>query len=166
MKFRTWTWLLLLPSFLAAQDPDHIRVQVIEIRKKRMADELNLSKDIAPRFMTIYSDHLDRMHELLEGRREVFVKLHHASELEDEIRGDRVLALVYRLQAMDDSLLRERHSVLKRLESVLTPPQMARYVVFESRFDDKVRETLMFIRKKRPHFPRKYEFQIEEFERD
>jgi hypothetical protein len=142
----------------AAQEFHHVREKIVELKKKKMVEELGLEGEEARKFLDIYAVHIDQMHQLHRQRKELSKKLKHMAAIGYDVPGDRILQTISELNKVDETMLQERNKTMIKMEGILNPPLMAKYVLFEMRFDDKLRETLMFIRHKRPKERPPWEF--------
>lgn len=155
---RWFAMLFLTVGVCAAQEFHHVREKIVELKKKKMVEELGLEGEEARKFLDVYAIHIDQMHQLHRQRKELSKKLKHMAAIANDVPGDRILQTISELNRVDETMLQERSKTMLKMESILKPPLMAKYVLFEMRFDDKLRETLMFIRHKRPQKSPPWEF--------
>lgn len=154
-------WLMVL--FLSAgtclaQEFHHVREKIVELKKKKMVEELGLEGDEERKFLDVYAVHIEQMHELHRQRKELSKKLRHMAAIGNDVPGDRILQTISELNRVDETMLQEKSKTMLKMEGILKPPLMAKYVLFEMRFDDKLRETLMYIRHQRPKKSPPWEF--------
>jgi len=110
------------------------RIKLIEV--------LNLNEDTAIRFFARRHENQKKMKEILD-RRDDAIK-----DIEDEIQNGTQDDATYKdkinaLLSLESSISKERENFLRALSDILSPVQIAKLVVFESRFRREVRETLM-----------------------
>lgn len=125
------------------QGKDQRPLQRIEQWEKiKLIDALNLNEDTAIRFFARRHENQKKMKEILDQRDDAI------KSIEDEIRNgnqndasykDKVNALL----SLENNISKERENFLRSLSDLLSPMQIAKLVVFESRFRKEVRETLM-----------------------
>ena len=107
-----------------------------------MIDALNLDEETAIRFFARRHENQKKMKEILDQRDDAI------RELEDEIRNGNQSDAVYKdklsvLLSLENNISKERENFLRSLGDLLSPMQIAKLVVFESRFRKEVRESLM-----------------------
>ncbi len=125
------------------QGQDQRPLQRIEQWERlKLIDALNLNEETAIRFFARRHENQKKMKEILDLRDDAI------RELEDDIRSanqndasykDKVNALL----SLENNISKERENFLRSLSDLLSPMQIAKLVVFESRFRKEVRETLM-----------------------
>jgi len=123
-----------------------------------MVEELGLQEQEARQFLDIYGVYIVQMHDLTRERKKLSKKLRHMAALGNDVPGDRIRETIHELNRIDEAMLNEKNKNMSKMEMFLKPPQMAKYVLFEMRFDDKLRETLMFIRRQRHNGPPPFDF--------
>jgi len=110
--------------------------------RTKLIDALNLNEDTAIRFFARRHENQKKMKEILDQRDDAI------RDLEDEIKnGDQNDASykkkVDNLLSIENRIGTERENFLRSLSDLLSPIQIAKLVVFETRFRKEVRETLM-----------------------
>ena len=108
----------------------------------KLIDALNLNEETAIRFFARRHENQNKMKEILDRRDEAI------RDIEDEIRNGGQNDALYKekvnaLLSLENSISKERENFLRSLSDILSPMQIAKLVVFESRFRREVRETLM-----------------------
>ncbi len=125
------------------QGQDQRPIQRIEQWERlKLIDALNLNEETAVRFFARRHENQKKMKEILDRRDDAI------RDIEDEIRnGDQNDALykdkVNALLSLENNISKERENFIRSLSDLLSPMQIAKLVVFESRFRKEVRETLM-----------------------
>ena len=108
----------------------------------KLIDALNLDEETAIRFFARRHENQKKMKEILDQRDDAI------RELEDGIRNGNQNDAVYKdklsvLLSLENNISKERGNFLRSLSDLLSPMQIAKLVVFESRFRKEVRESLM-----------------------
>ncbi|MEK6552795.1 MAG: hypothetical protein AABZ54_05030 [Bacteroidota bacterium] len=125
------------------QGKDQRPLQRIEQWERiKLIDVLNLNEDTAIRFFARRNENQNKMKEILDQRDDAI------SDLENEIRNGNQNDALYKekvnnLLLLEGSISKARENFLRSLSDLLSPLQIAKMVVFESRFRKEVRETLM-----------------------
>lgn len=111
------------------------RIKLIEV--------LNMDEETTVRFFTRRRDNQMKVKEILDQRETAL------NDLESEIKngtqaGDALFKeKVNKLLALDGKITSERENFIRSLSDLLSPVQIAKLIVFESKFRREVRETLM-----------------------
>ena len=119
--------------------------------KIKLIETLNLDEETAVRFFTRKRENQLKVKEILDQRDAAL------DELENEIKnGSQKDEAVYKDQvnkliSLESRITSERENFIKSLGDLLTPMQIAKLIVFESKFRREVRETLMGRRKGLPN---------------
>ncbi|MBI5731356.1 MAG: hypothetical protein HY963_09480 [Ignavibacteriales bacterium] len=108
----------------------------------KLIDVLNLNEETAIRFFARRNENQKKMKEILDQRDDAI------RDLENEIRNGNQNDALYKekvnaLLSLENNIGKERENFLRSLSDLLSPLQIAKMVVFESRFRKEVRETLM-----------------------
>lgn len=136
-------------TVIYSQDTQDIIEKIQAIKKKKLIEKLNLSKDKSDEFLKIYDSYMAKDMSLNKEKRTVFKKLTHMSALGDDISSDKILNTVDELNNLDRAIQKNYEDNLGLLKESLTPSQLARFIVFENRFQYKLRDLLMDIRRKK-----------------
>lgn len=111
--------------------------------KLKLIDALGLSEETALRFFARRHENQVKIKEILDQRdsalREIEDEINNSSQNSDAIYKDQV----NKLMSLEERITTERGNFLRSLNDILTPQQIAKFIVFESRFRRQVRETLM-----------------------
>lgn len=117
--------------------------RIEHFEKMKLMEILNLDEETAVRFFARRRDNQMRVKEILDQRDSAINKL------ENEIKsGSQTTDAVYKEQinnliALESKITTERENFIKSLSDLLAPQQIAKLIVFESKFRREVRETLI-----------------------
>lgn len=120
-----------------------------DIRIHRLQDALELSDEAAEALREEMERSRGAHREALETRREALRELRETLS-EDPVRESEVARALERLEEHHDSIRRLQREHHDRLSEILTPSQRARLLVFNRRFDERLREMLHQRRGERP----------------
>lgn len=153
MKTRMYYSLLILffAAFrvVIAQDEGNFREKIDDLRKKKLLEDLNLSKEKSEAFLKIYDAFIDQERNLHRDKRDVFKKLVHISALGDEIPDNSIMKTIDRVNEIDMKIVANHVTFVKEMEKKLNAAEIARVVVFEQNFQMKMREKVFDIRSKK-----------------
>lgn len=126
------------------QGKDSKPLQRIEQWEKlKLVDALGLSEETALRFFARRHENQTKIKEILDQREaalnDIENEINKSSQSSDAVYKDQINKLV----TLEDRLAAERGSFIRSLNDILTPQQIAKLIVFESKFRRQVRETLM-----------------------
>ena len=125
------------------QGQDQRPLQRIEQWERlKLIDALSLNEETAIRFFARRHENQKKMKEILDQRDNAI------RELEDDIRSENQNDATFKdklnaLLSLENNISKERENFLRSLSDLLSPMQIAKLVVFESRFRKEVRESLM-----------------------
>ncbi len=149
MKYLLWISLLsVLTQSLVAQD-GNFRDKVADIKRKKLIETLDLSKDKQPAFFKTYDGYRDRRRALQKERKELMDRLSHMAAIADEVSSDKIAATIGEINALDKRIIEEREKVLAEVKPLLTHGQLAKFVLFEQNFSYKLREMIFDVRKEK-----------------
>ena len=117
--------------------------RIEQFEKMKLIEVLGLNEETAIRFFTRRNENQKKMKELLEQRDGVIQNLEGAIKSSSQTNDVSYKDQISNLLAIEANISRERENFLRSLSDLLTPQQIAKLVVFESRFRKEVRETLM-----------------------
>lgn len=126
-----------------AQDDRPFRDRIVELRKERLAEELNLAKDKEAAVMAMYDEYMIKERELMQRRGELFKRLTHMSALADEVSEDKILKAIIDLQDAERKIREHHDQLAEKMKKELKPWQLGRMILFEEKFHQKMRQ-LMF----------------------
>ncbi|MHB8907185.1 MAG: hypothetical protein ACYC4T_09775 [Melioribacteraceae bacterium] len=111
--------------------------------KLKLVDALGLSEETALRFFARRHENQTKIKEILDQREstlsEIENEINKSSQSSDAVYKDQV----NKLMSLEERISTERGNFLRSLNDILTPQQIAKLIVFESKFRRQVRETLM-----------------------
>lgn len=121
--------------------------RVEEFKKIRMMDALKLDEETSVRFFARYNKHRDTMHEFQDRANKLIDKLE--SLRQKKASDEELQAALQELQGVQEEMTKERTRYMEDLKSLLTPGQLADYLVFERNFYRNLRETLRDMQRER-----------------
>ncbi len=133
---------------LMAQEEPDFRGKIDELRKKKLLEELNLSKEKNEAFLKVYDTFIEQERSLHREKRDAFKKLVHMSALGEEIPDKNILKALDLINEVDMRIVTNHVNFVKDMGKSLTPAEIARVIVFEQNFQMKMREKVIDIRKK------------------
>ena len=110
--------------------------------RTKLIDALNLNEETAVRFFARKHENQKKIKEILDQRDDAI------GDIEDDLRNGNQNDASYQkkvdnLLSIENSISTERLNFLRSLSDLLSPIQIAKLVVFESKFRKEVRESLM-----------------------
>jgi len=110
--------------------------------RTKLIDALNLNEETAVRFFARKHENQKKIKEILDQRDDAI------GDIEDDLRNGNQNDASYQkkvdnLLSIENSISTERQNFLRSLSDLLSPIQIAKLVVFESKFRKEVRESLM-----------------------
>lgn len=144
-------FLIMFATGLLAQDPLPMRGPAAErleqFKKIRLMEELKLDEQTSIKFFARYNKHQEELRELNQKRNDLIDELQvlrrrNASDADfrrvlDELKGLADPAVEARVKFFDD------------IAGILTPKQMAEYVIFERNFIQNLREIMRDMQQQR-----------------
>lgn len=149
---RTLQWWLALGLVFVSHVTDGLQAQqedkpfqnkIVELRKERLAEELNLSKEKESAIMKMYGEFVERERDLMQQRGELFKRLVHMSALAEDVSEDKVLKAIDELQEAERKIQNHHDGVVAAMKKELKPWQLGRFILFEERFHQKMRQMMM-----------------------
>ncbi len=117
-----------------------IRKQLEQIKIWQMTKEMNLPTDKAEKFFPLYNRYNDQMRTITAERMQAVGSLD--SALGNHLKESEVNAEIEHIMKLDDQLAATHVDFIKSLSGILSPTEVARYIVFEQRFDREIRERI------------------------
>lgn len=152
-----FSFLLLPACYLFAQEmappPEppqmnrEARKQLEQIKIWQMTQEMDLPTDKAEKFFPLYNAYNSQLRDINVERRQAVRALDSLLRKNPEETG-----LKKRIQEtlnLDAQLADEHQNFIRSLEGILSPIQVARYIVFEQKFDREIRERIRVITQQR-----------------
>jgi hypothetical protein len=114
-----------------------------EFEKFKLIEVLGINEETAIRFFARRNEHQKKMKDILDQRDKLMTNVEEAfkntTQSSDNFYKDHVANLL----SIEANITKERENFIKSLIDLLNPQQVAKLIVFESRFRREVRETLM-----------------------
>jgi Spy/CpxP family protein refolding chaperone len=137
---------LLLPSLLAnaqtrrneTQRPAFERIE--SFKKVRMMEAMKLDENQSVKLFARYNDHQEQMKSLERESNELFDKLE--SQIRSNASEGEYQQTIGELRNYEKKRTEERQRYFNELKDVLTPKQLAEYMVFERNFARDLREAV------------------------
>lgn len=117
-----------------------IRRQLEQIKIWQMTKEMNLPTNKAEKFFPLYNHYNDEMRTTTAARRQAVKSLD--SAIGDHVGDAEIGKQVKRVLSLDNELAAIHVKFIQSLGDILTPTEVARYMVFEQRFDREIRERI------------------------
>jgi len=121
--------------------------QLEQIKIWQMTKDMNLPTDKAEKFFPLYNDYNSQLRNIALQRRQavrdldsLLKKNPEESDLRKQIR---------QILNLDAQLAGEHEKFLQSLEGILSPIEVAKYIVFEQKFDREIRERIRIIMQER-----------------
>lgn len=142
---KLWKLFLLFFLFLEASgaraQTDSSFVDKIQtMKKKKLIEKLNLSKEKTDAFIKIYDDYVSEERRFNKEKQALFQKLVHMSALGDAVSDDKITETIDQLDQIEHKILSHREATLDQMKGSLTAPQRARFIVFEQNFQFRLRQ--------------------------
>lgn len=143
--------VLLFPAVLSAQDQMPMRgpgaERVEQFKKLRLMEELKLDEATSIKFFARYNNHQEELRKLNVQRNRIIDELQglrrrNASDAEYE-------KALGELKALADPAVELRVKFFNEISEVLTPKQVAEYVIFERNFVQNLREIMREMQQQR-----------------
>jgi hypothetical protein len=123
------------------------REKIEALEKAKLIDELNMSEELSVRFFAKRNDHMERMKKYDNELENTEDNLQKAL---DEGKNDQALKkLINDYRSTQEKIVKEKIQFLNSLSSILSTKQMAKYIVFENKFREEVRNIIMRERNKK-----------------
>lgn len=117
-----------------------IRRQLEQIKIWQMTREMNLPTDKAEKFFPLYNRYNDEMRSITSERRQAINALD--SVVNGRAGDPEISGQVKHILSLDNQLASTHMNFIKSLGNILSPTEVARYMVFEQRFDREIRERI------------------------
>lgn len=123
------------------------REKIEALEKAKLIEELNMSEDLSIRFFAKRNEHLEKMKRYdaeLDNAEDNLQKA-----LDDGKNDQALKKLINEHRAVLDKVSKEKILFLNSISSILSTKQMAKYIVFENKFREEVRNIIMRERNKK-----------------
>jgi hypothetical protein len=117
-----------------------IRRQLEQIKIWQLTKEMNLPTEKAEKFFPLYNRYNSEMKGITDERKKLIRSLD--STVDKQAGESEISGQIKRIMSLDDRLAATHVNFIKSLEEILSPTEVARYIVFEQRFDREIRERI------------------------
>ncbi len=125
------------------QADTQVRRQLEQIKIWQMTKEMNLPTAKAEKFFPLYNKYNQEMRSITSERKTAINSLDSAvdSHAADPVIRDHVKHVL----SLDNELANTHMRFIKSLGDILSPTEIAKYMVFEQRFDREIRQRIRFM---------------------
>ena len=116
--------------------------KITQLEKVKLIEVLNLNEETSVRFFSRRNDHQKKVKELVDQRNTMIDEVQKFIKDNPKENDNLYKDQVNKLFAIDSKIAKERENFTSTLYDILTPQQVARYLVFEHKFRKEIRETL------------------------
>ncbi len=144
--------VFLIPlSFVFAQgmgmgNPE-VRRQLEQIKIWQMTKEMDLPTEKAEKFFPLYNKYNDELKKITTERRQLVSGL--GTALKDSVSDADMRNQIQQVIELDNQLVGAHRQFLQSLGQILTPTEIARYLVFEQKFQREIRDRIKMIMQQR-----------------
>ena len=117
--------------------------QLEQIKIWQMTKDMNLPTNKAEKFFPLYNDYNSELRDITAERRQAVRTLDSLLNKNPEDSGLR--KQIQQVLDLDKHLADQHEKFLQSLEGVLSPIEVAKYLVFEQKFDREIRERIRMI---------------------
>lgn len=155
--------IIIVGRFVIAQIPDKPfgpgPERIEKYKKLRLIEELNLSEEASIRFNKLYNAHLDSLREIrktLDEYQEILedylqkAKAHQETSKEYEKYMREMKKFLREYEQYQKKYWETNRDYIEKLKQLLNDEQLARYYLFEKRFNQELREALEKMRENMP----------------
>ena len=143
--------MLLLPLIVFGQRPNQMGGRSAErldsFKKVRMLEALKLDEETGLKLINRYNEHREAVKGLEQERMNVVEKLE--KQTASNASDGEYLAAFKELAEIERKIAEARSRYVGELKDVLTPKQIAEYLVFEKNFVREIRNTIRDVQKER-----------------
>lgn len=125
---------------LMGRGDSRIRRQLEQIKIWQMTREMNLPTDKAEKFFPLYNQYNGEMRSITSERRRAIDELD--SSVNSHAGDPQIKDQVKHILSLDGQLAATHMNFIKSLGNILSPTEVARYMVFEQRFDREIRDRI------------------------
>jgi|GEM_PF-4508568 Spy/CpxP family protein refolding chaperone len=138
-------------TFAFAQEMEignpEVRRQLDQIKIWQMTKDLNLPNEKAEKFFPIYNSYVNELRETAAKRRDLVKQLDQM--LQQGAKDDEISKQVDKITKIDEQLAEQHKHFINSLKGILTPTEIAKYIVFEQKFQREIRDRLRAIMQQR-----------------
>lgn len=117
-----------------------IRKQLEQIKIWQMTKEMNLPTEKAEKFFPLYNRYNEQMRTITAERTQAVTSLD--SAVDNHLKDSELDTQIEHVLKLDDQLAATHVTFIKSLGGILSPIEVARYMVFEQRFDREIRQRI------------------------
>ncbi len=121
--------------------------QLEQIKIWQMTKDMDLPTEKAEKFFPLYNGYNSQLLNISSERKAAIRALD--SLLKDSPDGSYLRKQVQQVMNLDEQLAEEHAKFMQSLEGILSPVEIARYIVFEQKFDREIRERIRLIMQQR-----------------
>lgn len=123
------------------------RAKIEALEKVKLIEELNMNEDASIKFFARRNEHMDKMHAFENEADDILDKLEKAL---NDSQNDQVLnKLIADFHSVQTKTVDEKGLFIKSLSNILSPKQVAKFIVFDRKFKEEIRDILIKARNKR-----------------
>jgi hypothetical protein len=137
--------LLLFVGNLTAQQHQHrwgMRHQdkIEELKKMKMIEELNLDEETSVRFFARRNKHKEKMKQLMNMRDSILSEID--KKLNSDANQEAFDVLINSINKTEQKINQERRDFFQSLDDILDEKQIAKLILFEHEFHQKLRDLI------------------------
>ncbi len=126
---------------------DHPPKKIEELYKIKLIEELQMDEETTLKFFSRHSKNREEIRQITDKGDELL------DQMEAKISGndkDEISSLVNAFLRNEEEVAKKKAEFVNSLYDILTPGQVAKFLVFESRFREEIRDILMKNRRRGP----------------
>jgi Spy/CpxP family protein refolding chaperone len=127
---------------------ERMREKIETTRTWKLIDYLDLSEEQSEKFLPALKKLREKEKELFEKKRELFERLNFLIE-EEKSNPDKIKETLLRLEENRKKMQEERELFLLKAKDVLTLTQQAKLVLFEEKFEQRMKEIINEVKERR-----------------
>lgn len=124
-----------------------LRRQLEQVKIWQMTQDMDLPNNKAEKFFPLYNDYNLEIRNIAVERREAVMVLD--SLLKSNSEAPELKKQIQQILNLDGQLADKHHKFIQSLEGILSPIEVAKYIVFEQRFDREIRDRIRSIMQQR-----------------
>jgi Spy/CpxP family protein refolding chaperone len=155
--FLLFSFILLPISCLLGQDMGpppgprpmnrEVRRQLEQIKIWQMTQDMNLPTDKAEKFFPLYNNYNSQLRDINSERIDAIKSLD--SLLKDNSETPEIKKKIEQVLNIDAQLAEQHRKFIQALGEILSPIEVAKYIVFEQKFDREIRQRIRAIMQQR-----------------
>ena len=124
-----------------------VRRQLEQIKIWQMTKEMNLPTDKAEKFFPLYNNYNDELKRITAERRRLIIGLDTA--IKNRMSDAEIQKQIQQIVGLDNQLADSHVKFIQSLGQILTPTEVAKYMVFEQKFAREIRDRIRMIMQQR-----------------